>query len=294
MELSEFVYTVLLKPRPLRMLANATLRVLSPKRKRLGDAWWTPNPNDPVVSGAAALGVYERPETAFFKEVCQPTMTFVDIGANTGYYSAWAISLLQGQGQIIAIEPDPEALRYLASTRDANKSSIMSVMPYAASSQEGTCVLFRNPDNRGDNRLYENDLCQDQAIIDAKTVDTMLTDLGVMNVDLIKIDVQGFEGHVLQGMKETLRRSRKVTILMEFWPWGLHKAGTDASDLLAFLADLGFVLFELKRDGLLKIVSSHSALVERLEGRRYTNLVGVLRRAVEEPFSVERALAVGS
>jgi len=135
MELSEFVYTVLLKPRPLRAFANATLRAICPARKLLGNAWWTPNPNDPVVSGAAALGVYERSETAFFKQVCKPNMTFVDIGANTGYYSAWAISLLRGQGRIIAIEPDTEALHYLASTRDANNSGIMSVMPYAASAQ---------------------------------------------------------------------------------------------------------------------------------------------------------------
>jgi FkbM family methyltransferase len=294
MELSEFAYTVLLKPRPLRAFANATLRAISPKRKRLGDAWWTPNPNDPVVSGAAALGVYERPETAFFKEACQPHMTFVDIGANTGYYSAWAISLLQGQGKIIAIEPDPEALRYLTATRDANNSGIMSVMPYAASSQEGKRILFRNPDNRGDNRLYENDLCRDQAIIEARTVDKILGDLGVIDVDLVKIDVQGFEGHVLLGMKETLSRSPKVTLLMEFWPWGLAKAGTDAGDLLAFLAGLGFALFELKRDGLLKMVSSHAALIEGLEGRRYTNLVGVLKRPAESPLPAIRTLAAGA
>jgi FkbM family methyltransferase len=291
MELSEFVYTVLLRPRPLRVLANATLRTVSPKRKLLGGAWWTPNPNDPVVSGAAALGVYERPETAFFKEVCRPNMTFVDIGANTGYYSAWALGLLKGQGRIIAIEPDPEALRYLSSTRDINNSSIMSVMPYAASSQDGKCVLFRNPDNRGDNRLYENELCHDQVTIETRTVDHMLSDLAISNVDLIKIDVQGSEGHVLHGMKETLGRSPKVTLLMEFWPWGLNKAGTDPGELLDFLARFGFALFELKRDGLLKIVDSHSALVERLIGRQYTNLVGILRRGTESQVPYKTLVA---
>lgn len=294
MELSEFVYTVLLKPRPLRLLANSTLRAISPKRKLLGDAWWTPNPNDPVVSGAAALGVYEKPETAFFKEACQPNMTFVDIGANSGYYSAWALSLLKGQGRIVAIEPDPEALLYLSSTRDANNSGIMSVMPYAASSQEGKHVLFRNRDNRGDNRLYENELCQDQATIECRTVDSILSDLGITSVDLVKIDVQGYEGHVLQGMKETLGRSPKVTLLVEFWPWGLSKAGSDAAGLLDFLAEIGFALFELKGDGLLRMVGRHSDLIERLTGRRYTNLVGILRRGAGQPIPARKAMAAGA
>ena len=292
MELTEFVYTVLLKPRPLRASANATLRALCPSRKRLGDAWWTPNPNDPVVSGAAALGVYERPETAFFLSVCKPNMTFLDVGANTGYYSTWALSLMKEEGRIISIEPDPEALRYLTSTRDANNSKIMQVMPYAASAQEGTCVLFRNPDNRGDNRLYENDLCHDQIAVQSKPVDKILFDLGVTTVDLIKMDVQGFEGHAIMGMKETLRRSPNVTLLMEFWPWGLSKAGSDARNVLEMLESFGFTLFELQGHGLLKILASHSALIDRLDGRKYTNLVGVSRHSAEN--SVLAQMAVGA
>jgi len=155
-------------------------------------------------------------------------------------------------------------------------------------------VLFRNPNNRGDNRLYENDLCPEQTTVESKPVDSILAELGIGSVDLIKIDVQGFEGHVVQGMKETLNRSPKATLLMEFWPWGLSQAGSDARDLLAILEGLGFVLFELKKDGLLKIVSSHSALIERLKGRQYTNLVGVTRHAAAESVSREEAKAAGA
>ena len=95
-------------------------------------------------------------------------------------------------------------------------------------------------------------------------------------------------------MEETLGRSPKVTLLMEFWPWGLSKAGTDAGELLDFLAGTGFALFELKGDGLLKIVGSHSALVQRLSGRRYTNLVGILRREATRPVPAANDLAAGA
>lgn len=274
MSLPDFIYTVLLKPRPLRALANVILRAICPARKRLGTAWWVPNPNDPVVSGAAALGLYEKPETAFFQTVCKPGMTFLDVGANSGYYSAWAISLMKGEGQIIALEPDAEARLYLEQTMKANDCGFMSIIPVAASDHEGSASLFRNPYNKGDNRLYANDLCGDETTVQCQTVDALLANLRVSSVDLIKVDVQGFEGHVLRGMIETLRRSPNVTLLMEFWPWGLAQARSDAAEVLATLQALGFTLFELVKGGLLRPLANHTAFIEGLPGRVYTNIVG--------------------
>jgi len=279
MNLPEFVYTVVLKPKPLRAAANATLRAICPKRKRVGDVWWELNPNDPVVSGAATLGLYEAAETAFFKRVCKPGMTFLDIGANTGYYSALAMSLMKGQGRIVALEPDPEARKYLESTRDANNCEFMSVVPVAASDRDGVAKLFTNKDNRGDNRLYENDLCSGVVEVECRQVDDVVQMLQVKSVDLIKIDVQGFEGHVLQGMLNTVRRSPNVTLLMEFWPWGLEKAGSDAKEILLTLENLGFSLFELMKGGALQPVVDHQEFIGRLNGRVYSNIVGFRRTA---------------
>lgn len=277
MTLPEFIYTILLKPRPLRALANVVLKTICPHRKRLGDAWWVPNPNDPVVSGAATLGLYERPETAFFQSVCRPGMTFLDIGANTGYYSAWAISFLKGAGRIVAFEPDPESRAYLEQTRDANECDLMTVIPLAASDNEGAVVLFGNPDNRGDNRLYANDLCSKKISIHCRPVDSVLAELGITSVNLIKIDVQGFEGHVIKGMLQTLRNSPNVTLIMEFWPWGLKQAGSDAKALLMQLEGLGFTIFELTRGGLLSSLADFDPLIAKLSGRIYTNIVGFRR-----------------
>src|ERR1700743_2415223 len=98
----EFVYTVLLKPAPLRKLANASIRALPPRTLHRHGATVVLNPNDPVVSGALTFGGYEIPETKFFLRVCRPGMTFLDIGANVGYYTALALACMQGQGKIIA------------------------------------------------------------------------------------------------------------------------------------------------------------------------------------------------
>src|SRR5437660_12651508 len=90
MRVSEFVHTVLLKPRPLKVAANCLLRWLVPSRLKRYGAVLILNPRDPVISGSLSLGLYERPETAFFLRVCSGEMVFLDIGANIGYYSALA------------------------------------------------------------------------------------------------------------------------------------------------------------------------------------------------------------
>ena len=51
-------------------------------------------------------------------------------------------------------------------------------------------------------------------------------------VDFIKIDVQGYEHSVLRGAQRVLKENRGIRVLMEFWPYGLSKAGVAPSDVL--------------------------------------------------------------
>src|ERR1019366_5482962 len=122
MTLLEFVYTVILKPAPLRKVANAIIRRIIPRSLKLHGATIVLNPNDAVVSGALTFGAYELPETTFFLRACRPGLTFVDIGANVGYYSALALARMHGNGKVIALEPHPENFRYLQATVAANLS----------------------------------------------------------------------------------------------------------------------------------------------------------------------------
>ena len=266
----EFVYSVLLKPKLLRAAANATLRAMIPVSIRRYGATIHLNPRDPVVSGALALRVYEKPETKFFLSVCQPGMTFLDIGANVGYYSALALARFQGRGRVIALEPDPDSYAYLQRTIAANGQA--TCVQRAASDHCGSMRLFLNPDNKGDNRLYANDLAGGSIDVAVVTVDGLLAELGVSCVGLIKVDVQGYEGYVFRGMAETIRRSPRLS---EFWPQGLRDAGTDPMRLLTDLEELGLRLFELMPDGSCEPLTSKEPLVSRLTGRRYTNIVAI-------------------
>ena len=85
---AEFIYTVILRPPPLRRFANWILRSSTPKMVNRHGANIVLNSSDPVVSGALTFRVYERAETEFFLNAFRPGMTLLDVEtANIGYYT---------------------------------------------------------------------------------------------------------------------------------------------------------------------------------------------------------------
>jgi FkbM family methyltransferase len=273
MTIPEFIYAVLLRPKPLRKLANALIRAALPSQIRRDGAIVVLNPNDPVVSGALALRVYEKTETRFFKSACKPGMTFLDVGANIGLYTALALPRIGSTGRVVALEPDRESFEYLRKTVIANHADNVTCIRKAAADCSGVLKLFVSENNRGDNRLYDNELSTGSYDVEVAPMDLLLEELGITAVDLVKIDVQGFEGRVLRGMRETIARSPNLTILMEFWPHGLQCAQTDPAELLTDLQEMGLAVFELTSGGSLLPVADQKALIEKYPGRQYTNIV---------------------
>jgi FkbM family methyltransferase len=245
MNLAEFAYTTLFGSPPVRALVDRLILALLPASIRIGAATVMLNPHDPVVSGALLLRVYERREIAF---MVGPT------------------------GRVVALEPDPESFRFLEQTALANGLVNARLMNLAASSGAGKARLYRSSRNRDDHRLYSNPLSDGSIEIDTIPIDDLLQDEGISSVDVIKIDVQGYEGHVIEGLAQTICHSPQVQILMEFWPYGLRSAGTDPFDFLRRLDELGLVIYEVKDRGDLTPINEHARLIHRFQARNYTNL----------------------
>jgi FkbM family methyltransferase len=202
-------------------------------------------------------------------------MTFLDIGANVGYYTALALRMSDGEGRIVALEPDPNSFEYLEQTVKRNGGLNTTCVPKAAGVRRDRLPLYLSKDNRGDNRLYEHEFQTETCLVEVAPVDELLDELGIDTVDLIKIDVQGYEGHVVRGMASAIRHSDQLVIMMEFWPDGLRRAGSDPLGLLRTLREWGLTLFMLTPGGSLIPVPDDQTLIERFPGRRYTNLVAV-------------------
>ena len=278
MSIAEFVYTVLLKPAPLRRAANAAIRALLPERVRVGEATVWLNPDDPVISGALRFGVYERGETAFFRSRFRAGMTLVDVGANVGLYSALALSTPGFHGRVLALEPHAESRRYLEKTIASNAPTpgAAQIVGLAASDRAGTLALYQNPENKGDNRLYPDPLLRSEESVGADTLDSICRRAGVASAQFVKIDVQGAEAQVVRGAAGLLGASTDCILMTEFWPYGLARCGGDGLEYLGMLRDLGFRLYQLSGNrGTLTAIGTPEELVARTQGRRYANLVGL-------------------
>ena len=269
--LPTWIYTTLLKPRPLRRWANGLLLRMIPAEVHVHGVTVVLNPADPVVSSALALGVYESFEAELIARLVRPGTRALDIGANVGYYTALLAQAVGPDGHVTAFEPEPGNFGVLNRTVRANGFGNVQTVRGAVSQSPGESFLFLSEQNGGDHRLYATD-GRDKITVPILSVDTFLPP--DQAVDFVKMDVQGSEGLALRGMRETLRRSPDAQILMEFWPEGLTRAGTDPAELLTTLRDdLGFGLWEVdEAKRALTPVTDFAALIARNPGRRYTNL----------------------
>ena len=287
MSFAEFIYTEVLKPKPLKALANAILLRIIPERIKIGPAILYLDPSDPVVSGALTLRVYEPSERVLFAKYLHGDMTLVDIGANLGLYTAVSMHHLGEGGQIVAFEPHPQTYEFLEKNIAANQSNERAcphVYPFnlAATPEPTKLELRLNPENRGDNRTYHGTYqgkmeTWDTMEVEGRPVDDVLAELGIQEVNFVKIDIQGYEQNAISGFQKTLARSQNVILLSEFWPKGLQEAGGSATEYLQMLTDLGFTLYKLNRKpyGSVTPLGNWEAFIASLPGRKYTDIVGM-------------------
>lgn len=275
MMISEFIYCYILRPWPLREITNWIIKKLIPTKVKLGNASLFLNPNDPVVSGAIFFNIYEKTECKFLKSISFKGMRVLDIGANIGYYTTLLSQEAGDNGLILALEPDLESYKYLSQTINSLENNNVLLFRLAASNLRQRLPLYISKENRGDNRLYQNNQKRDSIMVDCLTIDELSRKTEIESFDIIKIDVQGYEPKVFQGMQNTIKFSNNLTILTEFWPKGIVQAGSSPKEFLRTLREMKLKLFELKKNGSLVSLSQprDSEFIKRFSGRKYTNIV---------------------
>jgi FkbM family methyltransferase len=207
--------------------------------------------------------VYEEDETTFLSQALRPGMVFVDIGANVGYFTTLASVLVGETGIVLAVEPDPRNYELLKLNVERNHLQNVVSLNCALGSFPGTATLFRSSWNFGDHRLisdHAND--QETVPVQVHTLDHILHSRQIPRVNLIKIDVQGFELKVQEGMASTLDAASPPTVLTELWPYGLARAGGSAQQYFKEYTRRGYQAHKLTTAGLQQPVSW-----EELEGQ---------------------------
>jgi FkbM family methyltransferase len=170
-------------------------------------------------------GIYEAAETRFLEEYLRPGMTVVDVGANIGYIAAVAARIVGPTGCVLAIEPEPRNLALLTANMARNNYRQVIVCACAAGNASGTATLACSAWNMGDHRISTGQARGERtATVRVDTVDQLVARHNLGRVDLIKMDVQGYEPAVIGGIGEVVHRHRP-TVLTEFCPSAMRDAG---------------------------------------------------------------------
>ncbi|MCI0700401.1 MAG: FkbM family methyltransferase [Planctomycetia bacterium] len=200
---------------------------------------------------------YEEAESGVLRALLHPGMTYLDVGANLGYLATLAAKLVGTTGRVIAIEPEPYNFSLLQRNLKLLGRRQTVAVNAAAGSEPGTAKLFKSADNLGDHRLYTDSDSSGRVGVEVPVVrlDDLFTTNNWPAPDFIKIDVQGYEPHVVAGLERLITSDRPQAILTEYWPIGIRNAGADPSAYLEWFRARGFTCYLIGADGSLTAVA---------------------------------------
>jgi FkbM family methyltransferase len=159
-------------------------------------------------------GTYELPVQLELARFLRWGDSFLDIGGNIGFFSMIAARLVGQSGRVFAVEPVPENAHCIRANARMNRLDNIHVLEVAVGPTEGQCdlMLARHP---GGASLAHAEVTRDpegRLRVRATTVDKLLETGRISPPDLIKIDVEGTEVDVLEGMRRTLCTQRSTII----------------------------------------------------------------------------------
>jgi len=187
--------TPLLRDLPVTLTDSEGLKY----RVRVQGLWRFSRPFEPLTSKFLISNVDESD-------------TFLDVGAHIGIY---IIKLAQRVSKVIALEPEPENYSFLyKNVLINNLSDKVIVLPIAASDRDGyACLCIKM--SSGAHTLEDSVSCRKRIRVITLKVDTLLKVLGIGKVNIVKIDVEGHEDKVINGMKRLLSYNPPRILVIE-------------------------------------------------------------------------------
>lgn len=214
-----------------------------------------------LLSFGESVALYGNPpdywESTLLMSILRPGDLFVDVGANAGIYTVLAV---ESGAEVIALEPGTAARELLLENLDLNgyrdsvhvHAAAAGSGPGAARLTAGTHVLNHIIDPSGPTTPAQPAFALARAtgseIIDVVTVDDVVGD---RDVAAAKIDVEGFEQPVLEGMRRALREHRVGYLQIENNGLSMVHYGRSATPIWAMLRSYGYSLHGFARNGAL-------------------------------------------
>lgn len=213
---------------------------------------------------------FEKFEHDLIANIVKDGMRVVDIGANLGYHTLQLAECVGTNGEVYAFEPDPDNYRLLVKNLEVNQYKNVVTVPKAASHRSGIASLYISEENKGDHRIYDAQEHRKSIEIETVALDDFFCDKG--SIDFIKVDVQGSECLVLEGMNELINKNSNLSMICEFAPAWLEQCGFSGQDLLNKIRSFGFKIYNINGGRQRLDPVEDDKLISQYKGGGYTNL----------------------
>lgn len=190
-----------------------------------------------------------------FSKFIHKNSVIFDIGANTGIYSLIS-GIITVEGQVYSFEPNPVNLKRLKKNIELNSSKNITVIPKAVGGdQKKISFTVLKEDVLSDTssaiesfskNTYSGTLEWKNIEVEQITLDSFCEDNKIEKVDLIKIDVEGYEVSVLEGAIDTIRKHKPLILLETF----LNEEKQNY--LESFIKTNGYYIYLILTEGIVK------------------------------------------
>jgi FkbM family methyltransferase len=242
-----------------------TLRLQSGSDLFVPHIGWLRYPSNDVVLLHLREGSFEFSEQAFLWSFLREGDIFLDIGAHCGLFSALASQVIGDDGKILAFEPNTDILPFLMANTQRDRVDIHAV---ALSDVSGEAILSQGgaSDTALSSIAYELPNSK-HSTVKTQTLDELLATLGIAQVALAKVDVEGSELRLFRGAKETLQKKSVLAFVVEFTEENMRKSGYSAHQLAAPLIEYGYRPYKLATE------AADLVPFELLESIEYENIL---------------------
>lgn len=193
--------------------------------------------------------IYEPNQTKIVKKYVHEGDVVIDVGAHVGYYTLLMAQLVGKNGKVYSFEPDPVNFELLKKSVEINGFENVVLIQKAVSDTTEKIKLFLGDNDSAINRIYDAKLGDAKKSIDVEsiTIDEYFKENDKL-FNFIKIDSEGSEAKIINGMEKFLTKNRKLIMMTEFFPFLIKKSGDEPKQYLKSLENSGFELYNILDD----------------------------------------------
>lgn len=217
-----------------------------PFQRRIGNVVFEYDTRNDVVMWEACRNLYELEVLDLLRRFVPRGGVYVDVGANVGFLSAVAADAAGPEGEVHAFEPVPRNFQRLKRLAELNPDYPIHPHPWAIGSRDGTVTMtLSNTHNQGLHTIVP-DILPDawvggEITVPVRRLDRYIQDNIHRSISFIKIDTEGYEFHVLEGLSGALSPGgHQPIILVEVTPNAWPAQGLRLEQLTDWIARHGY------------------------------------------------------